>query len=100
MLECQVDNMLLKSVRQAGGESFKFVSPGRAGVPDRLVILPGGRIAFIELKAPGMKPRPLQRAVLRRLYALGCKVATVDNTRTAKRMVKLWSLNHGHTKGR
>ena len=56
----------------------KFVSPGFNGVPDRLVLFPGGRMAFVEVKAPGETMRPLQQYRARQLAALGFRVYTVD----------------------
>ena len=69
---------LVRAVRDAGGLALKFVSPGMAGVPDRLLLFPGGRLAFCEVKAPGEKPRPLQVHRLEQLRALGFKVYVVD----------------------
>ena len=59
MREKQIEQALVKAVRKRGGIALKFVSPGMAGVPDRLVLFPGGRMAFVEVKAPGKKPRLL-----------------------------------------
>ena len=87
--ESKVDKCLSRIVSQEGGHSLKFVSPGFAGVPDRIVILPGGVIWFVELKAPHKKPRPLQRFVMRKLRKLGCQVATIDNKKTVKAFVSL-----------
>ena len=61
MREKEVEQKLVKAVKLAGGFCIKFTSPGFDGVPDRLVLLPKGRMAFIELKAPGKKPRALQK---------------------------------------
>ena len=58
---------------------MKLVSPGLAGVPDRLLLFPGGRIAFCEVKAPGEKPRSLQQHRIAQLRALGFKVYVVDS---------------------
>ena len=58
---------------------MKLVSPGLAGVPDRLLLFPGGRIAFCEVKAPGEKPRPLQQHRIAQLQALGFKVYVLDS---------------------
>lgn len=62
-----------------GGLAPKFVSPGLDGVPDRVILLPGGHFAFAELKAPGKTLRPLQKRRKRQLEALGFKVYVVDN---------------------
>lgn len=79
MLEREVEQALVREVRKAGGIAPKFTSPGNAGMPDRLIILPGGHIAFVELKAPGQKPRPLQIRQMARLTDLGCMVRTLDH---------------------
>ena len=59
--------------------AVKFVSPGLDGMPDRLALLPGGRMAFVEVKASGKKPRPLQEARHRMLRQLGFKVYVLDD---------------------
>ncbi len=79
MLEREVEAYLGKRVKKLGGRSYKWVSPGTSGVPDRIVVLPGGRVIFIELKAPGQKPRPLQVEQMRRLSELGCEVMVLDS---------------------
>lgn len=79
MTERQVESTLVKQVKAAGGMALKLISPGIAGVPDRLVLLPGGRIRFVELKAPGELLRPLQRKRARQLAALGFTVLTIDS---------------------
>ena len=78
MLEKQIENKLITAVKKAGGIAPKFVSPSFAGMPDRLVLLPDGVFAFVELKAPGESPRPLQRARHRKLRSLGFKVYVID----------------------
>ena len=80
MLEKQIENKLTKSVKKAGGIAPKFVSPSFAGMPDRLVLLPDGLCAFVEVKAPNKKPRPLQKARHRLLQKLGFKVYVLDDT--------------------
>ena len=77
--EKQIEQYLVKRVKEMGGKAYKFVSPGNAGVPDRLVCLPGGRIVFVELKAPGKKPTPLQLVKHRELQNLGFKVLVIDS---------------------
>ena len=78
MREKTVEAKLVKAVKDAGGIAPKFVSPGLDGVPDRLVLFPGGKCAFIELKAPGKTPRPLQVRRKRQLEKLGFLVYCVD----------------------
>ncbi len=79
MREKQIEQKLVRAVRTAGGICPKWVSPGFDGVPDRLVLLPGGRIAFAEVKAPGRKPRPIQSARHRLLRRLGFRVYVIDS---------------------
>ena len=79
MREKGIEQKLVKAVKAAGGIAPKFVSPGYDGMPDRLVILPGGRIAFVEVKAPGKRPRPLQVSRHKMLKRLGCMVFVLDD---------------------
>ena len=62
-----------------GGIAPKFMSPGFDGMPDRIVLLPGGRMGFVEVKAPGKVPRPLQEARHSMLQKLGFKVYVLDD---------------------
>lgn len=79
MREKQIEQKLVRAVKAAGGIALKFVSPGYDGMPDRLVLLPGRKIAFVEVKAMGCQPRPLQirRHVL--LRQLGFLVYVLDD---------------------
>lgn len=79
MRESVVEKKLAAEVKKRGGLAVKFVSPGFNGVPDRLVLFPGGRMAFVELKAPGEIMRPLQQYRAGQLTALGFRVYTVDH---------------------
>ena len=78
MLERAIEQRLVEAVRKAGGLCPKFVSPGWDGVPDRIVLLPGGKLGFVELKAPGQKLRPLQRQRREQLECLGFRVFVID----------------------
>ena len=80
MREKQIEQKLVRAVRAVGGIAPKFVSPGLDGVPDRLILLPGGHLAFAELKAPGQRPRPLQQRRIVQLRQLGFRVYIIDNT--------------------
>ena len=73
-----IEQRLVTAVKAKGGIAPKFVSPSFAGMPDRLVLLPGGVFAFAELKAPGMKPRALQVARHEMLRRLGFGVYVID----------------------
>lgn len=79
MREKDIEKYLVSQVKGLGGRAYKFVSPGNAGVPDRLVCLPGGEVAFVELKAPGKKPTPLQEAQIARLDRLGHTTFILDS---------------------
>jgi hypothetical protein len=78
MRETIIEKKLAAEAKKHGGLAVKFVSPGLDGVPDRLVLFPGGRLAFVELKAPGKKLRPLQEKRARQLTALGFRVFCID----------------------
>lgn len=79
MREKIIERKLAAAVKAAGGMALKFVSPGFDGMPDRLVLLPDGKIAFVEVKAQGKKPRSLQLARHRLLRKLGFQVYIIDN---------------------
>ncbi|WP_409336328.1 VRR-NUC domain-containing protein [Eubacterium sp. F2] len=78
MKEKEIEEKLRREVKAMGGLALKFISPGMSGVPDRIVLLPEGKVAFIELKAPGKKMRPLQLKRKRQLEALGFSVYLID----------------------
>ena len=79
MREKSIEQAFVKAVKKMGGLAPKFVSPGLDGVPDRLALLPYGKMAFIELKANGMKMRPLQLRRKKQLEDLGFRVYCIDN---------------------
>ena len=73
-----IEQHLVKAVKNSGGIAPKLVCPGFDGMPDRLVLLPRGKIGFVEVKAPGKEPRPLQVARHGLLRRLGFKVYVLD----------------------
>ena len=79
MREKTIEQKLVNATKNGGGLAPKFVSPGFDGMPDRLVLLPGGKIGFVEVKAPGKEPRPLQVARHELLRRLGFKVYVLDD---------------------
>lgn len=79
MLEKHIEQQLTKTVQKLGGQAYKFTTPTCNGMPDRLIILPKGHIAFAELKAPGKKPRPIQQLRHQQLANLGIKTYIIDN---------------------
>lgn len=78
--EKRIEGKLRTEAKKRGGLAVKFVSPGFDGVPDRVVMFQGGIMAFVELKTPGKKLRPLQARRKRQLEALGFKVYVADNS--------------------
>ena len=79
MREKVIEEKLLCAVRASGGIAVKLAPVSYAGLPDRLVLLPGGHIGFVEVKAPGKKPRPLQLRRHAQLRSLGFRVAVLDD---------------------
>ena len=79
MLERTIELKFVKEVKKAGGIALKLVCPGFIGMPDRLVLMPKGKIFFAEMKAPGQKPRPVQVKRHEMLRNLGFKVYVVDS---------------------
>lgn len=78
MRESELERILVREVKKEGGTAYKWISPGNDGVPDRIVIFPGGEIYFVELKSDGGRVRPLQRKQIGRLQDLGQKALVVQ----------------------
>lgn len=87
MREKHIEQKLAKAVKHMGGIAMKFVSPGFDGMPDRLVLLPGGRMGFVEVKTPGKAPRPLQAARHRLLRKLGFKTFVLDDEKQIQTII-------------
>ena len=79
MLESKIEAVLVRRVKALGGLCEKFTSPGRRSVPDRIVTLPGGRVIFVELKAPGKVPTENQKRDHDRRRMMGCDVRVIDS---------------------
>ena len=79
MREREIEQKFTQAVKKRGGLALKFMSPGYDGMPDRLALLPDGKMGFVEVKAPGKVPRPLQRQRHRLLHELGFHVYVLDD---------------------
>ena len=79
MLESELESRFVREVKRIGGRAPKWVSPGNNGVTDRLVILPGGRTIYVELKAPGKPLKPLQVRWAKILRNMGHRVYKIDS---------------------
>lgn len=77
--EKQIEQQLVMETRKRSGLSLKFISPGWNGVPDRIVLLPKGKIGFVEVKAPGKKPRAVQLLRHSQLNALAFPVFVLND---------------------
>lgn len=86
--ESSIERRLIKEVEKLGGKCYKWVSPGVAGVPDRIVLLPGAIIVFVELKAEGEKPRPLQELRAKQLRNLGFRVECLDSVQAVLNFIE------------
>ena len=76
--ESKIEKKLCQEVKKVGGLALKFITTVN-GYPDRLILVKFGRVAFVEVKAPGRKPRPLQIKRIKQLRDLGFKVYVLDN---------------------
>ena len=88
MREKTIERELIRAVRSCDGICPKLVSPGTDGMPDRMILMPGGKIGLVEVKAPGRKPRPLQVKRHRQLRELGFKVFVLDDTRQIPEIIR------------
>lgn len=88
MLESEVEKYLVNQVKKAGGWAIKFQSEGNAGVPDRIVFWPDGKIHFIEVKRPGGKLRPLQINQCKKISGFNNYVYVVDSKDAANEYIQ------------
>lgn len=84
MRERDIERRFRDLIRKAGGMALKLVCPGFDGMPDRIVLMPGGRILFAEIKRPGAVPGPLQAARHRMLRDMGFQVFVIDSLELAE----------------
>ncbi len=91
MRERTVEAYLRKRVRETGGECYKFTSPGRRGVPDRMCVWPGNVVVFVEVKRPGEQPTAQQLREHKRMRKYGLLVVPVDTKIQAELLVKHYS---------
>lgn len=87
MLEKDIEKKLVKEVKKRGGLCWKFTSPNLAGVPDRLCLLHEGKVAFVEVKKPGGKLRPLQVLRKQELESRRFKVFILNNKKEVEKIV-------------
>lgn len=87
-MEKDIERKLVQAVRASEGIAPKLSSPGFAGLPDRMVLLPRGKIGFVEVKAPGKKPRELQLSRHRLLRRLGFKVYVLDDVNQIEKIIQ------------
>ena len=87
MLEKEVEKFLVREVKKIGGISFKFISPGNAGVPDRIVILPIGKVIFVELKTDKGKLTKLQEVQIKKISDLGADARVLRGIEGVKEFI-------------
>ena len=75
-------------VIKQGGLCLKFVSPAWEGAPDRIILFPGGKIFFVEVKRPGEMPRPLQLKRHEELRKLGFSVYVIDGKEQVRDLIR------------
>ena len=88
MREKQIEQKLFSAVRSHGGICPKLISPGMDGMPDRLILFPGGHLGFVEVKAPGKTLRPLQERRREQLTSLGFMVFVLDDLGQIQRIME------------
>ena len=88
--EKSIERHLRESVRLVGGLCLKFASPFMVGYPDRIVMLPGGWTAWVELKSKGKKPTYLQSLRHRVLQGIGQRVYVADSREKVDEIINDW----------
>ena len=88
MSEKEIEIYLVRKIKNKKGIAYKFTSPGNSGVPDRICMLPNGKLFFVELKSPGKKPRALQVNQIRKITNLGQRIYVVDSKEMVDRILE------------
>ncbi|MGO3752001.1 MAG: VRR-NUC domain-containing protein [Peptoniphilaceae bacterium] len=88
MLEREIEKALVDKIKIHGGLCLKFTSPSMTGIPDRIILLPKGKIGFVETKRPGGEPRPIQKKRIRQFKNLGFKVYVLDTKENIDEIIR------------
>lgn len=88
MREKEIEQALVKKINDRKGLCIKFIYPSMTGIPDRIILLPKGKIGFVETKRPGGEPRPIQKKRIRQFKNLGFKVYVLDSKDNIDEIIK------------
>lgn len=88
MLERKIEKTLVDKVKLHGGLCLKFISPSMTGIPDRIILLPKGKVGFVETKRTKEKPRPIQNKRIKQFMDLGFKVYVLDDKKDIDEIIK------------
>lgn len=91
MKESAIEEKLVRGVKALGGRAYKFVSPGNAGVPDRIVVFPGGQVIFVELKTETGRLSKVQTFQIEILTRMGCRVDVLHGPADVNKFLDLLS---------
>ena len=91
MQEKEIEKRFKKTIEKKGGLCFKWVSPGTRGVPDRIVLFPGGKIYLVEMKRPGGVCSPVQSLLHKKIEDLGTRVYVIASDEEADRLLEEWA---------
>lgn len=96
MLEKDIEKYLVREIKELGGLCYKWISPGNAGVPDRIVLLPNRPVMFIELKTDKGKLSRLQEVQIKKLRTINDQVYILHGLKEVKEFIK-WNSNRTGT---
>ena len=88
-MEKRIQRKFIKEVESRGGRAVKFHAEARRGWPDLLILMPGGRVLFVEVKTPTGRLHPLQERVIGQIRELGCEVYVCSDLEEFKRILKV-----------